>query len=787
MTADVQCAIIIVIVLGGAIVKKTISIFMALIMLLSAFSANGITAFSANKQFAADKLEYIQTTKGYVPKKTAAVTGNCYGFIASVCEKLYGVTYNGEGLYSSYQCRHDTGNYYTVDTFTTKNTSPSSTDVESIISFFTNNALTGDIVHYGSLTNSGSTHTFMVQSVDSEKMVIYHSNYASHGNTSDTCHFDTIYWQSFRQSPTVSTTVSNGDYSLNAIFSSKMKNGGLGISINRYSKYSDLFYMSSSFVPEIRLARSGTKSITVAWTKLPDATKYQVQYKDKNDSSYTTATNSCTGSSYNITGLKTGSSYGFRVRAYVGGKWMSYCDPQSKAPLPPAPTSAATSLSQSGIVVSWNVRDDITGVKIYKSTDGGSFALLKNIKSNTVSSYTDKAVEAGKSYCYRVYRYYTDETATEYKSAKAELNASYTLSAPSVNSCRLSNTSLRYTFSGDGLQTAFVYSVTDSSGNVIVPQTETTESVAVVEGLTLGEYYTVSVAEKNSIAASEYTLHTKQAMPPSSSKISAAVNSDGINISYLPSQVVSGYYIYRSTEKNSGFEEIARVEDSAAADYTDKTVKYGVTYYYKVKRYTTSNGEDYLSAYSPVSTGVKNTVKKPSVTVSNKTPTSVTVKWGEVKNATKYVVQYKAENGSWKTYATVSGTSKVVSSLTTGKNYYFRVKAINNVGSGYYSSAVKIKARPAKMSPPVLKNKSNGVSVSWQKQASAGGYRIYRATSKSGSYTLVKEVQNGSTTSWKDTGVKKGKGYYYKTVCVVKKNGKKYYSQSSNYTYIKFN
>lgn len=766
--------------------KRIISSVMALIILLSV-CVQGLTAFSATKELAIDKLERIQTTTGYIPKKTAAVVGNCYGFIASVCEKLYGVTYNGEGLYNAYQCRHESGNYYTVKTYTTKHTSPTSTDVENIISFFVDNALTGDIVHYGSLTNDSNTHSFMIQTVDSEKMVIYHSNYASRGNTSDTCHFDTIYWDSFRDSPTVSCNAANGEYSLNAIFHSKMKYGGLGITINRYSRYESLFYVASKTVPEIAFSRSGTSSIKVSWSALTGASKYQVQYKKSTDAAYTNATTTCTNNYYDVTNLTVGESYSFRVRAYIGGRWMSYCEPKEWTPLPPAPVSAKAALTKSGICISWAVRNDISGVKIYKSTEAnGAYTLFKNVKSNTTSSLTDISISYGETYYYKVVRYFVDDNGNEYRSAAVEISKQYVLSPPKITSSRTSNTSLKFVLAGDSACECFVYSVEDSKGNTIVPKTETTDNSIEITGLTLGEYYTIKATEKNSLGVSECSVHTKQALPPASSKISVGVRVNGINVSYVTSNVVDGYYIYRSTSSNSGFEKIAQVDKATTSSFTDKTVKYGVTYYYKVKRYTVSDGKVYLSAFSPVSKAVRNTIKKPSVTVSRRNTTSVTVKWNKVDNATKYVVQYKTENGSWKNYATVTGTSKIVGSLKTGGVYYFRVKAVNYVGSGYYSKGVSVKVLPPKMDAPVLKNKSGGVSVSWQKQAYANSYRIYRATSKTGKYTLVREINGASNVCWKDTNVKSGKGYYYKVVCVVKKDGREYCSQSSDGAFIRY-
>ncbi len=765
--------------------KKTLSAFLALLIILTSLFANSTIGYSATKQFAIDKLQTIQTQTGFVPKKTAAVVGNCYGFVAAVCEKLYGVTYNGEGLYNAYQCRHTSGNYYTVKTYTTSHTTLSSTDVKSIKAFFVDNALTGDIIHYGSLKNGNNTHTFMIQSVDDEKMVIYHSNYASKGNSSASCHFDTIYWDSFASSPTESCYASNGDYSLNAIFYSKMKVGGLGISINRYTHYDDLFYAVKNTVPEISLTRCATDSIKVSWITIDGASKYQVQYKKSTDSKYTTATSSCKNNYYCVSKLQVGTKYNFRVRACYGDKWMEYSDVKTVKPLPPKPT-VQLSVDKSGMKISWQSIEKITGVKVYRATSSnGTYKLLANIKDTSVETYIDTSVAYGKTYYYKLIRYYVDTNGDEHQSSAAVENGNYVISAPLVSSSRLSNSTMKFKFTGDSCADCFVYVITDSKGEVVC-ENETASDVVVAENLTLGENYSISVAQKNAIGISEYTVHTKQMLPPSSSSVTTQVKSNGIKITYNTCDEVSGYYIYRSTSENSDYKKIAQVEGADVSSYTDKTVKYGVTYYYKVRRYVALNDKTYLSSYSSASKGSKVSLGKTTVSASRKSATSVTVSWKKVTNATKYVLQYKVNGGSWKTYATITSTSKTVTSLKTGSRYYFRVKASNSIGSGSYSTEKSIQVMPPKMNAPKLSKKSNGVSVSWAKQSGVTGYRVYRCTSKNGTYTLVCQISSQTAVGWTDTSAVKGKGYYYKVVSYVKKGNSVYCSSKSDSAYIKF-
>ena len=59
------------------------------------------------------------------------------------------------------------------------------------------------------------------------------------------------------------------------------------------------------------------------------------------------------------------------------------------------------------------------------------------------------------------------------------------------------------------------------------------------------------------------------------------------------------------------------------------------------------------------------------------------------------------------------------------------------------------------------------------------GYRIFRATSKNGNYSVVKTTTKSSTTSWNNTGLKAGKNYYYKVRPYRKVGSKRYYGTLS--------
>lgn len=95
------------------------------------------------------------------------------------------------------------------------------------------------------------------------------------------------------------------------------------------------------------------------------------------------------------------------------------------------------------------------------------------------------------------------------------------------------------------------------------------------------------------------------------------------------------------------------------------------------------------------------------------------------------------------------------------------------------------KAKAAKSSLTVKALKGKRASVKWKKVKGVTGYRIYRATKKSGKYKLVRKSPCNGHFTWTNTGLKKGKKYYYKVRPYTIINGKTYWGKYSAIVSIK--
>ena len=249
-----------------------------------------------------------------------------------------------------------------------------------------------------------------------------------------------------------------------------------------------------------------------------------------------------------------------------------------------------------------------------------------------------------------------------------------------------------------------------------------------------------------------------------------------------------GYQIYRSTSKNSGYSKIATVSAGKERKYTDKGRIHNKKYYYKIRAYRKVNGKNVYGDYSPVSS-ITVRVSTPSIKNIYKTnSSSLTIKWTQIDGATGYrVYRATSKNGTYKRIATLKG-NKTLSYKDTGRvcgrTYYYKIKAYRTVdGTIYNGSASEIKScatRPVKVKwSDFITYEATKVMLEWNKAKGAEGYQIYRATSKNGTYKRVKTINSASTTKWTNTGLKKGKVYYYKIRAFCETDGKTTYGMYS--------
>ena len=144
--------------------------------------------------------------------------------------------------------------------------------------------------------------------------------------------------------------------------------------------------------------------------------------------------------------------------------------------------------------------------------------------------------------------------------------------------------------------------------------------------------------------------------------------------------------------------------------------------------------------------------------------------WNAVYGATSYRIYRSTSRGSgYSLLGTTTATSYTNTGAKAGTTYYYRVKACNDAGLSPYSNIVsgQVKTVTPKPAAPVVKIGNSASSgkpmLTWNAVSGATSYKVYRATSQNGTYSLLGTV---TATSYTNTGAKAGVTYYYKVKAV---------------------
>ena len=237
-------------------------------------------------------------------------------------------------------------------------------------------------------------------------------------------------------------------------------------------------------------------------------------------------------------------------------------------------------------------------------------------------------------------------------------------------------------------------------------------------------------------------------------------NSSASGKPVLTWKAVSGatsYKVYRSTTKGSGYSLLGT---TTATSYTNTGAKAGTTYYYRVKACNDAG----LSPYSNIVSGQSKAVTpKPSAPVVKIGHSAASGKpmltWNAVSGATSYKV-YRAtsQKGTYSLLGTVTATSYTNTGAKAGTTYWYKVKAVNSAGESAYSNVVSGRATVTTLTMG-HSSTSGKPQLTWKAVSGAASYRVYRATTKNGAYTVINTTK---ALTYTNTGAALGTTYYYK-------------------------
>ena len=239
------------------------------------------------------------------------------------------------------------------------------------------------------------------------------------------------------------------------------------------------------------------------------------------------------------------------------------------------------------------------------------------------------------------------------------------------------------------------------------------------------------------------------------------------------------YQIYRLNTQTGKW---IKFKTSTTNSYKVTGVKTGVKYSYRViANKELADGAIVAGKSSSTKSATALLQGEPVLTMKANGKTKFDLSWTKVDGATRYLVYRKSETEGWKKVLTLSGsTTTYTTSSMVPNTYTFMIKAAR------YDSKERTQTNGSNtctgtsvFSKPVItvtKASSTTAKISWKAVEGVKYYEVYRATSKSGTYSKIKTTENLSFTN---KSLKAGKSYFYKVRAYrTYNNGKVYTSYS---------
>ncbi len=366
-----------------------------------------------------------------------------------------------------------------------------------------------------------------------------------------------------------------------------------------------------------------------------------------------------------------------------------------------------TDCSYTDNTIRWSKVPGAYGYQVYRS-QGGSYERIATIVGPANISHFDYDLTPGVNYQYKVRAIYKLYDKNWYGKFSDVLEApTPTLSVSKLKVKKTSIDSISISWTGNPEANGYaIYRSTDGKKYKLVTELSASTTSYKDIGLKSGKVYYYQVrsgvfgSDASIIYASEesavITIAVTKTKPIKTIKFSNRTKNN-VKLTWSKTSGASGYQIYRSTKKSSGYKKIATIIGGSKKTYTDKTLKPGTTYYYKIRGYKTFNGTDYTGEFSEikVTTSLPDKLTKiNSKAYKNK----IKLTWKKVSKATGYIIyRYDTKTKKYKQLVMTNKLSYVDRKLSKNKNYTYKIVAYKQLdGKIYKSDATVIKVKTTK-------------------------------------------------------------------------------------------
>ena len=527
------------------------------------------------------------------------------------------------------------------------------------------------------------------------------------------------------------------------------------------------------------ITSSDEEVLKISWKKVSGAKGYIISRSTSKNSGYKKIDTVTGKTSYSDDTVKAGKTYYYKVEAYnVNSGTKGYGGASDAVAGKTAKRTKITSIvstNEKTLTIKWNKITGAYGYRIKRSTDeDGTYKVVKTIKSGNTTSYKDTSVKAGKTY------YYTVETMV-----KTGDNICYSGDSASMEGRTAKKAKIKYAVSNGSNQIEVNWgAVSGAYGYRIKRSTSKNGTYKVVA--TLKGKNNTTYQDKNVKTAKTYyykvetinKVNGKKGYSGDSAVVSAktlkttsitavkATGSTSVRLEWKAVDGASGYQIYRSMSKDSGYKKVGQVKGKNTKKYEDKTLEAGKTYYYQVRAYKSNSAKNGVASFSKAQKAW--TIKQVVFSqITSDSKNQVTLGWKKVSKAQGYDI-YRSDksNSGFEKIASISSGSTLTytdKGVKSGNTYYYKIAATYKIkgsaGRGSYSKVTEVAVLKQGSISSITLGDNNVLNISWSSVANASGYELAGAVSEKGTYTTL---QTSGATSFTHSNLVQGTTYYYK-------------------------
>ena len=563
--------------------------------------------------------------------------------------------------------------------------------------------------------------------------------------------------------------------------------------------------------PTIGTATAGVGSATVTWTAPVSnggsAITGYVVTPYKAGVAQTAQTFNNTATTETVTGLANNTAYTFTVAAINGvgtGTASGQSNSVTTPTTPGAPTIGTATYGNASATVTWtapasNGGSAITGYVVTPYLNGTTAQTAQTFNS-TATSEVATGLANGSNYTFKVAAINGVGTGAQ-SAASNSVTPATTPGAPTGLSGTSGNASVSLSWTAPGSNGGSAI-----TGYVVTPYiagvaqaTQTFNNTATTEtatGLTNGTAYTFTVAAINGVgtgAQSAASASVTPATTPGAPTIgTATAGNTSATVTWTApvsngGSAITGYVV---TPYIGATAQTAQTFNNTATTETVTGLTVGSTYTFKVAAIN-GVGTGAQSAASNSITAVT-TPGAPTIGTATSANASASVTWTAPGSnggsaITGYVVTpYIAGVAQATQTFNNTATTEIVTGLTNGTAYTFKVAAINGVGTGAQSAASNSATPATTPGAPTIGTATSGnasATITWTAPGSNGGSAVtgYVVTPYIAGVAQAIQTFNNTATTEIATGLTNGTAYTF-TVAAINGVGTGAQSGASNAT-----